>query len=117
MIRALLRDFLRSLHEIEFKSKYYSGMSCIEQVYFPLGPEAAFILWSCSPVVAAAMIRMILWRCFSALTLPCIATALRFSAGQAEVIKRLQIGRSRQEHNVLWRQRHGASRLPCAPPG
>jgi hypothetical protein len=82
VIRALLRDFLRSLHEIEFKSKYYSGMSCIEQVYFPLGPEAAFILWSCSPVVAAAMIRMILWRCFSALTLPCIATALRFSAGR-----------------------------------
>ena len=42
VIRALLRDFLRSLHEIEFKSRYYSGMSCIEQVYFLLGPEAAF---------------------------------------------------------------------------
>jgi hypothetical protein len=49
VIRAVLRDFLRSLHEIEFKSKYYSGMSGIEQVYFPHGPEAAFILWSCSP--------------------------------------------------------------------
>jgi hypothetical protein len=32
VIRALLRDFLRSLHGIEFKNKYYSGMSCIEQV-------------------------------------------------------------------------------------
>jgi hypothetical protein len=42
VIRALLRDFLRSCHEIEFKSKYYSGMSCIEQVYFLLGTEAAF---------------------------------------------------------------------------
>nr|WP_294504263.1 hypothetical protein [uncultured Rhodopila sp.] len=42
VIRALLRDFLRSLHEIDFKSGYYSGMGGIEQVYFLLGPEAAF---------------------------------------------------------------------------
>jgi hypothetical protein len=118
VIRALLWDFLRSLHEIEFKSKYYSGMSGIEQVYFPHGPEAAFIVELLArPLVAAAMIRMILWRCFSALTLTRIATALRFSAGRKRWMKTLQIGRSRQEHNVLWRQRHGASRLPCAPPG
>ena len=45
MLRAVLRDFLKVLHEADFKSGYYPGTSgYMAQVYFALGPEAAFHL-------------------------------------------------------------------------
>ena len=43
MLRASLRDFLKALHETDFKSRYYLETSWyMQQVYCALGPETAF---------------------------------------------------------------------------
>ena len=45
LLRAVLREFLKALHETDFKSSYFSDEGgCLPQVYFLLGPEAAFHL-------------------------------------------------------------------------
>lgn len=45
IVRAVLRDFIEALHEADFKSSYFpSEGSVMAQVYFALGPEAAYHL-------------------------------------------------------------------------
>jgi hypothetical protein len=45
VFRAVLRDFLKALHETDFKSACFSDEAgCILQVYTALGPEAAYHL-------------------------------------------------------------------------
>ena len=45
-LRAALRDFIRALHETDFRSSYFSSEDggYLAQVYLSLGPEAAFHL-------------------------------------------------------------------------